>query len=33
MHPLISMLVILTTLTVVWGIFVLTYRYHDPRRR
>ena len=33
MHPLISMLGILTTLAVVLGIFILTYRYHDPRRR
>jgi hypothetical protein len=33
MHPLISMLGILTTLAVVMGIFLLTYRYHDPRGR
>ena len=31
MHPLISMLGILTTLAVVMGIFLLAYRYHDPR--
>jgi hypothetical protein len=30
MHPLISMLGILTTLAVVMGIFLLAYRYHDP---
>ena len=31
MHRLISMLGILTTLAVVMGIFLLVYRYHDPR--
>ena len=31
MNPLISMLGILTTLAVVMGIFLLVYRYHDPR--
>jgi|GEM_PF-6540852 hypothetical protein len=33
MHPLISMLVIMATLAVVLGVFLLTYRYHDVRRR
>jgi hypothetical protein len=33
MHPLISMLGILTTLVVVLGIFVMAYRYHGPGGR
>jgi len=32
MHPLISILGILTTLAVVMGIFLVTYWYHDPHR-